>query len=200
MPAVKEIFSSKSGRITLPTLKIEKYLSKERNYLLTNFFTFDLGVISVIPFNHKIKNMGDVKKEYSSTFDINFLNRKVVKNFIQDELEILIEDELDRCLWAEEKPKSKAALTFIFTPTAQAKALYHFLWSIDHITDQMVKWGWDPRDIVTLMKRMQQKGYDPYSIEEDTAGQFIESLKGYGFKKIETKNGDKFYLYNPKGH
>ncbi|MGA9189762.1 MAG: NUMOD4 motif-containing HNH endonuclease [Methanosarcina sp.] len=153
----------------------------------------------MIPFK-KVNSLEDVKKAYPSAFDKSLLNFNVVKNFVPGELDLLIEDEIDRCLWAEEKPKSRAALALIYTPVAQAKALYHFLWSIDHVTDQMVKWGWDPKDISTLMKRMQKKGYDPYSIDEDTAGKFIESLKGFGFKKIETRYGDEFYLYDPSGY
>lgn len=159
-----------------------------------------MGLVRMIPYNHKIKNMSEVEKAYPGMVDLSLLSNNTVKRFIREEMKELIDDELDRCLWAEEKAKPVQALEFIFTDIARARALYHFLWSVDHITDQMVKWGWDPKDISTLMKRMQKKGYDPYSIEEDTAGRFIESLHGFGRKKVETKSGRVFHVYNPKGY
>lgn len=154
----------------------------------------------MIPFNHNIKSFEDVKKEYPKFFDLSFLNNKKVKKFTEEELNLLVEDSLDEAAFKGVRPKSIKQLRAIHLPTAQAKALYRYLWAIEHITDQMVKWGWDSRDIVTLIRRMEKAGYDPYSTTEDTAGQFIESIEGHGFKKITTKYGDEFMVYNPKGY
>jgi hypothetical protein len=152
------------------------------------------------PFNHDIKSFEDVKKEYPRYFDLEFLKHDKVKKFIEEELNMLVEDSLDEAAFRGVRPKSIKQLRAIHLPTAQAKALYRYLWAIEHITDQMVKWGWNGKDITTLIKRMEKAGYDPYSTTEDTAGQFIESLKGHGFKKITTKYGDEYMVYNPKGY
>lgn len=153
----------------------------------------------MIPFKN-VNTLEEVKKEYPRFFDLKFLRNEKVKKFTEEELNLLVEDSLDEAAYKGVRPKSVSKLRIIHLPTAQAKALYHYLWAIDHITDQMVKWGWDSKDIVILIKRMEKAGYDPYSTTEDTAGQFIESLKGHGFKKVITKYGDEFTVYNPKGY
>lgn len=155
----------------------------------------------MIPYKKdKIKSILDVQKEYPGLCDSCLLSKNIVKKFIQEELKELVEDELDRCAWAEEKAKPVPTLEFLFTDTARAKAVYHYLWSFEHNIDQMIKWGWKAEDIETLMKRMKAAHYDPYSTEEDTAGQFIESLRGFGRKKVSTKSGRTFHVYDPKGY
>jgi hypothetical protein len=155
----------------------------------------------MIPYKiDEIKSILDVQRKYPKLYDSRLLGKSVVKKFIREELQELVDDELDRCLWAEEEAKPIPTLEYLFMDTARAKALYHYLWAFEHNIDIMVKWGWKSGDIGVLMKRMKSAGYDFFSTEEDTAGQYIESLEGYGFKKVETKNGDKFYLYNPKGY
>lgn len=154
----------------------------------------------MIPFNKSIRSFDDVKQEYPAWFELSWLKYKQVKKFVIDELNILIEEELNRCDFEGEKPKHKQTLNAIYTSTAQAKAIYHYLWSIDHITDQMIKLGWKQKDIMILIKRMEKAGYDPYSITEDTAGRYIESIRGHGFKTVQTKNGDTFRVYDPRGY
>jgi hypothetical protein len=144
--------------------------------------------------------MDDVRKAYPQSFDLCFLNRKEVLQFTKDELSTLIDDAKWEIQTGAAKRKHPNTLRKELLPIAQAKALYHFLWSIDHITDQMVKCGWKPKDIVTLIRRMEHAGYDPYSTEEDTAGQFIESLTQLGYKKVKTQTGHEFFVYNPKGY
>lgn len=155
----------------------------------------------MIPYKkYTIKGILDVKRMYPELCDSRLLSKNIVKKFIKEELNELVDDELDRCQWAEEKAQPIPTLEFLFTDTARARAVYHYLWSIEHNLDQMIKWGWKPEDLGVLMKRMKAAGYDPYSTEEDTAGQFIESLRGYGRKRVATKSGRTFYLYDPKGN
>ena len=153
----------------------------------------------MIPFKN-VNTLEEVKKEYPKLFDLAFLNNKEVKKFTEEELNLLVEDSLDEAAFKGVRPKSTKQLKILHLQTAQAKALYHYYWSIDHVFDQLTKWGWDGKDIFILIRRMEKAGYDPYSTTEDTAGQFIESLKGYGFKKVTTKYGDEFTVYNPKGY
>lgn len=83
---------------------------------------------------------------------------------------------------------------------AEARGVYNWLWAVDHINDQMIKWGWDLKDIKTLMKRMVKAGYNPWSLTEDTVGDFIYSLPGHGFYEIALKDGkESFTAYDPTG-
>jgi hypothetical protein len=82
---------------------------------------------------------------------------------------------------------------------ALARGIYRFLWSMDHCLDQAIKYGWRPEDLHILIKRMELAGFDPYSLDEDTAGMFLEALPHYGYKEIKKKDGTTFYAYNPKG-
>lgn len=154
----------------------------------------------MIPYNHKIQCTADVEKAYPGMVDLTLLDNNVVKRFIREELKELVEDELDRCLWAGEKARPIPSLEFLFKDIAKARALYKWLWCVDSITDQMVKWRWDARDASLLIKRMKAAGYNPWSTTEPTVGQFIESLPGYGRKEVRTKSGRTFHVYNPKGY
>lgn len=128
----------------------------------------------MIPFNQDIKTIEEVKKEFEFLGDISsFMKDKKVKKFYNEEL--------------------KTAKT---VEEAKAKALYHFVWSLTHVFDQMVKYGWNPDDLRLLIKRMERAGYDPYSITEDTAGAFIESRPSKGFPE-KIINGKRFRLYDP---
>ncbi|MDR7665502.1 hypothetical protein RG963_06855 [Methanosarcina sp. Z-7115] len=147
-----------------------------------------------------INSILDVQKRYPGLCDSSLLSLSIVKKFVKEELKELVEDELDRCEWAEEKAKPINSLEFIYTDIARARAIYHFLWSVDSITDQAVKWHWQVKDVPVLMKRMKAAGYNPWSTTEPTTGQYIESLPGYGRKEVKTKSGRTFHVYNPKGY
>ena len=45
----------------------------------------------------------NIKAAYPQFYDKPVLNKQVSKSFIRDELEILVEDQQDRCGWAGEE-------------------------------------------------------------------------------------------------
>jgi len=141
----------------------------------------------MIPYKN-VNSIEEVKQIYPSIYGDWVYKKKKVIEFIEEELEALRERQ------------NRGKISLHMRLTAEAKGVYRYLWVIDHITDQLVKWGWDTTDIVILITRMKRAGYDPYSTTEDTAGQFIESLPGHGFKTIQTENGDEYLVYNPKGY
>lgn len=151
----------------------------------------------MIPFREDIESMDDVKAAYPQFYDKPVLNKQVLKSFIRDELEILVEDEQDRCGWAGERKKSKADLRVIYLSKATAKATYHYWWSIDHILCQMGSWGWKPKDLNLLIRQMTSEGANPYSTTEDTVGDWIYALKDHGYKVVTAK-GREFRVYSPK--
>ncbi len=200
----------------------------------------------MIPYKVKeIKNLEDVKREYK-TFSPDMLQEKKVKEFIEEEFNILLEDKIERLCYdtidMDVVAKCRCAYFGITTKVydiaeacdlysitekqykyykkykhdewdgyhlailnelnkvAEARGVYNWLWAVDHINDQMIKWGWDLKDIKTLMKRMVKAGYNPWSLTEDTVGDFIYSLPGHGFYEIALKDGKgSFTAYDPTG-
>ncbi len=200
----------------------------------------------MIPYKVKeIKNLEDVKREYK-TFSPDMLQEKKVKEFIEEEFNILLEDKIERLCYdtidmdvvakcrcayfgitTRVLGKSEACDLYKVTEkqfdyyigfkreewegycvavlnelnkVAEAKGVYDWLWAVDHIDDQMFKLGWKQKDINILIQRMEKAGYNPWSLTEDTAGKFIESLPGRGRTEISTRNGKKtFSAYDPTG-
>ncbi|KKG94573.1 hypothetical protein [Methanosarcina mazei] len=200
----------------------------------------------MIPYKVKeIKNLEDVKREYK-TFSPDLLEEKKVKEFIEEEFNILLEDEIEklcydaidmdvaakcRCAYfgitVRVLGKSEACDLYKVTEkqfdyhirrrreewegycvavlnelnrVAEAKGVYDWLWAVDHINDQMIKWGWDTNDINTLIKRMIKAGYNPWALTADTAGEFIYRLPGHGFYEVTLENGKgSFNAYDPTG-
>jgi hypothetical protein len=147
-----------------------------------------------------IKNLDDVKKEFPYAFDNTSLpNSKIVIKFINEELDDLIDTAHDNAIYAEQIPLADHKYAEMYKPIAEARGIYRYLWCREFVAGQMLSWGWNIKDLNILIKRMQQACYDPYSTTEYTAGEFIESLKGNGFKIIKTANGDEFRVYNPRG-
>jgi len=83
---------------------------------------------------------------------------------------------------------------------SEAKGVYDYLWAIDHINDQMIKWGWDLHDISTLIRRMIKAGYNPWSLTADTVGDYIYNLSGHGFYEVSINNEEPFLAYDPHGY
>ena len=153
----------------------------------------------MIPYNlQDIHTIDDMVKEYPCLSDMALLGNKTVKQLIKEELVDLIDTAHDNDIFEGDKAKPDSFYSRICMPCAQARGLYHYFWSMEHVTSQMVKWGWKATDINLLIRRMQKAGYDPYSITEDTAGQFIERLPGHGCKTIRTKYGEEFTVYDPR--
>jgi hypothetical protein len=148
----------------------------------------------MIPYNHKIKSVNEVKETYSHIKDIDGLMKtSIVKKFITEEYLELYEDEK----FYEGKVTPEKDL--LFKEIAAARGLYRFLWGVDHITDQMISAGWNPKHIVILIKRVQRAGLDPYSTTNDTVDEFIDGLKGGGFIE-KTIKGKTFHAYSPNGN
>ncbi|AKB68258.1 hypothetical protein [Methanosarcina mazei] len=200
----------------------------------------------MIPYKVKeIKNLEDVKREYK-TFSPDMLQEKKVKEFIEEEFNILLEDKIERLCYdtidmdvvakcrcayfgitTRVLGKSEACDLYKVTEkqfdyyigfkrdewegycvavlneinkVAEARGVYNWLWAVDHINDQMIKWGWDLKDIKILVKRMVKAGFNPWSLTEDTVGDFIYSLPGHGFYEIALKDGkESFTAYDPTG-
>lgn len=136
----------------------------------------------MIPFK-KVNSLEDVKKEYPYWFDEKLFSNTKVKELINEEY----------------KELSARRVKGNINELAKFRGVYRYLWCLEHCMDQMRKFGWRTADLHILIKRMQIMGFDPYSITEDTAGAFIESLPHYGYKIMKKKDGTEFMAYNPKG-
>lgn len=147
-----------------------------------------------------MKTLEDVQKEYPKFFDLKLLKNLRVKKLIKEELEKLIQEEKDDCEFYSETILSDSKLKTKFSPIAEVRGLYMYLWHRDHIASQMFSWGWHFEDYDRLILQMKAKGYEPYSVTEDTVGEYLQKLEGHGHTEITLPNGrDSFLAYDPTG-
>lgn len=148
----------------------------------------------------EIKNLEDVKREYPKFFNLKLLKDLRVKKLIKEELEKLMQEEKDYCEFYSETVLSDSKLKAKLSPIAEAKGLYMYHWHRDHVASQMFSWGWHFEDFDRLIMQMKAKGYEPYSVTEDTVGEYLYQLPGHGYTEITLPNGrDSFSAYDPTG-
>lgn len=161
----------------------------------------------MIPYEmNKINSLLDVKAEYPSLFNMADLNKRRVRVFIKELLNEHIENAMNKYEFEYDiglypRKPSKAQLTREYIDIATAKGLYKYYWCKCNVLDQICKYGYCDKDLKPIMQRMEQsKKFNPWATTEPTAGQFLESLKNYGCKRIKTKDGDEYFVHNAKGY
>lgn len=160
----------------------------------------------MIPYEiDKIQTMADVAKEFPKMFDINNLKNIYVKRFIKEEIkkydeEVKAQAEYDKVIGL--KPvTSHIEARIQFIALAEVRALYRYYWCHYNVLDQISKYGYRGEDVYPIMLRMvHTRDFDPWSTTEPTAGQFLESLQNYGYKKVVAKDGYEFYVRNSAGY
>lgn len=154
----------------------------------------------------KINSILDVEEEFPEQFNIADLNKRRVKVFIKELLNEHIENAMNKYEFEYDiglypRKPSKTQLTREYIDIATAKGLYRYYWCKCNVLDQIAKFGYKDKDLDTLIKRMEgTKKFSPWNMEEPTAGQFLESLKNYGCKRIQTEDGDEYFVHNAKGY
>lgn len=118
----------------------------------------------MIPYK-TVNSIEEVKQIYPKFFGAYLYNIPKIKQFIKEELKDL-----------KSRSKSKSVTNSMIW-VSEARGVYRYLFCIDHITDQMVKFRRDPKTILSLINRMEKAHYDPWSTTEDTAGMFIEAQR-----------------------
>ena len=142
-------------------------------------------------YNHNIETIDQVKRIYHNICNIDkLLNNNFVKTLIDKKYIELYEEEK---FYFKKVSKKKDAE---FKKLAEARGLYQFLFCWERALETMIKWGWQGTDILVLIKKMEKAGLDPFSITENTAATFIESLPSHGFQE-HTIRGNTFRSYNP---
>lgn len=148
----------------------------------------------MVTFKTDIQTIEEIKKEIPYVHNLEY--------FYTDKRVLKLTDKIYKELYTEEQDyigKVSKAKSIELKEKARIKAIYLYLWSIENITWQMLQFGWNQKDILILIKRMEKAGYNPYSTTENTAAQFIESLPGYGYQE-RSVNGKTFKAYMPRGY
>lgn len=125
----------------------------------------------MIPFDFTVRTMDEVLKRYSHIKNAESLvTNKYCARLISKYRAEFKRREID---FSRTHRLTKAIKEKV-DREANAIGLYHFLWAVDHITDQLVTYGRKPESIVTVIEKMKKYGYDPFSLTDDTVHEYFE--------------------------